>query len=369
MSTGPVVTAEVLTGIGEVVAGTDLAAVVLAAAHRGGVAIGDDDVLVVASKVVAKAEGRSVAATEREAAIGRESLHEVASRTLPQGGVTRVVHTRAGPVLAAAGVDASDVADGTVLLLPADPDASARGLRAGIAGRAGVRPAVVVSDTSGRPWREGVTDFALGAAGLEVLDDRRGSPDASGRILTVTVRAVADQIAALGDLVKDKSAGTPVAVVRGLGRFVTDDDGPGASACVRVGPTDWFRHGHVEAVRTALGEAAVDPPALDPATESVRVRLDRAIAVTLGPARRAGKIADDTGALAVRTDYLAPSRQWQVRISGHGFAVGRASARLEAAAWSEDLVAELVDLEHELPTTLAVYRISASHPTVDRIEP
>jgi coenzyme F420-0:L-glutamate ligase/coenzyme F420-1:gamma-L-glutamate ligase len=331
----PKVSAEVLPGIGEVVAGTDLAAVLLAAAHAGGVEIGDDDVLVVASKVVAKAQGRSAPAADRESAIDRESLHEVASRVLPQGGVTRVVHTRTGPVLAAAGIDASDVPDGTVLLLPADPDASARSLRAGIARHAGVRPAVVVSDTSGRPWREGVTDFALGAAGLEVLDDLRGTVDASGRTLLVTVRAVADEVAALGDLVKGKSAGTPVAVVRGLGRYVTTDDGPGAAACVRVGPTDWFRHGHVEAVRAALGSAVVAPPALDPATEPVGVRLARALEVAL---------SDQVLQAAVSpvSEELASADDWHVQLTGPPYEVGRAGARLEPAAWSEDLTVQLV---------------------------
>ncbi len=347
----PVVTAEVLHGIGEVVEGTDLAALVLAAAHAGGVAIGDDDVLVVASKVVAKAEGRSVPAAAREATIDGESLHEVASRSLPQGGVTRVVYTRTGPVLAAAGIDASDVPDGTVLLLPADPDASARELRAGIARRAGIRPAVVVSDTAGRPWREGVTDFALGTAGLEVLDDRRGTLDGSGRTLLVTVRAVADEVAALGDLVKDKSARTPVAVVRGLGRYVTTDDGPGAAACVRVGPTDWFRHGHVEAVRAALGDAVVAPPALDPATEPVGVRLARALEVALSDDVLQGALADvggpqrlvvESAPVTVASEEPDHADEWRVHVTGPPFEVGRAGARLEPAAWSEDLTARLV---------------------------
>lgn len=327
--TGPVVRAEVLPGIGEVEPGTDLAAVLLAAAAAAGIAIGNDDVLVVASKVVAKAEGRTVAAADREAAITAQSLHEVASRTLPQGGTTRVVQTRSGPVLAAAGIDASDVPDGTVLLLPADPDASARALRAALGERAGVRPGVVVSDTSGRPWREGVTDFALGAAGLQVLDDRRGSTDTSGRELTVTVRAIADEVAALGDLVKDKSAGTPVALVRGLGRFVTDADGPGAAICVRVGAGDWFRHGHVEAVRAALGGPVLAPPSLVPGSEPVRERLDRALATALHPAAGSRPVA-----VTVQPDG---EHGWAVRLEGDAYTLGRVQARLEASAWSEDL--------------------------------
>ncbi len=358
------VSAEALPGIGEVTEGTDLAEVLLAAAAAAGTVIGDDDVLVVASKVVAKAEGRGVPATDREAVIDAQSLHEVASRALPQGGVTRVVHTRTGPVLAAAGVDASDVPDGTVLLLPADPDASARRLRDAIARRAGVRPAVVVSDTSGRPWREGVTDFALGAAGLEVLDDRRGAVDASGRLLTVTVRAVADEVASLGDLVKGKSAGTPVAVVRGLGRYVTRDDGPGAGACVRVGPTDWFRHGHVEAVRAALGGAPVGPPALDPAAEPVADRLTRAVEVARHVEPDGGGKASTTTPLDLSIDSSSDGDHYLVRVAGPAFEAGRTAARLEAAAWSEDLEAVLEERRDGAagtPTTLVVYRISGRH--------
>ncbi len=218
-----------------------------------------------------------------------------------------------------------------------------------------------MSDTSGRPWREGVTDFALGAAGLEVLDDRRGTVDASGRPLTVTVRAIADEVAALGDLVKGKSAGTPVAVVRGLGRHVTAEDGPGAGACVRVGPTDWFRHGHVEAVRAALGGAPVGPPALDPAGEPVAGRLARALAV----ARYDEGVAHEKDSAATTVEVTAPEDDdpdhWTVRVAGPAFTVGRLAGRLEAAAWSEDLLAEPVDrVDSATPaaTTLVVYRVS-----------
>ncbi|MEH3078381.1 MAG: coenzyme F420-0:L-glutamate ligase [Quadrisphaera sp.] len=274
-STPPLPPAEVVAlsvpGLPEVGPGDDLAGLLARACAAAGIALGAEDVVVVASKVVAKAEGRSVPAAMRERALDRESVRLVAERGLPDGRTTRVVQSRSGPVMAAAGIDASDVAEGTVLLLPADPDASARALRTRLralleptlGGRA---PAVVVSDTSGRPWRDGVTDFALGAAGLEVLDDARGRLDRSGRVMEVTVRGVADEVAALADLVKGKAAGTPVAVVRGLGAHVTDDDGDGAARLVRTGPADWFAFGHVEAVRAALGlaEREVAPPAHRP---------------------------------------------------------------------------------------------------------
>jgi coenzyme F420-0:L-glutamate ligase / coenzyme F420-1:gamma-L-glutamate ligase len=151
-------------------------------------------------------------------------------------------------VMAAAGVDASNTDDGTVLLLPADPDASARALCLALRERFGIRLGVVITDTFGRPWREGQTDVALGAAGLRVLDDLRGTRDASGHALQVTQPAVGDEIAAAADLVKGKANGTPVAVIRGLGHLVTDDLDPrGAQALVRGADTDMFSLGTTEA--------------------------------------------------------------------------------------------------------------------------
>ncbi|MFC7511034.1 coenzyme F420-0:L-glutamate ligase [Streptomyces thermocarboxydus] len=118
--------------------------------------------------------------------------------------------------MAAAGVDASNTAPGTVLLLPEDPDASARTIRQGIRDALGVEVGVIVTDTFGRPWRAGLTDVAIGAAGVRVLDDLRGGTDAHGNPLSATIVATADELAAAGDLVKGKAAGLPVAVVRGL---------------------------------------------------------------------------------------------------------------------------------------------------------
>jgi coenzyme F420-0:L-glutamate ligase / coenzyme F420-1:gamma-L-glutamate ligase len=205
--------------------------------------LADGDVVVVTSKVVSKAEGRVLPADDREAAIDAETVRLVASR-----GSTRIVETRLGLVLAAAGVDASNTPPGTVLLLPDDPDASARRIRATLSARHHLRVAVVVSDTLGRPWRLGLTDAAIGVAGLAPLDDHRGRTDPYGNTLEQTVVAVADEIAAAADLVKGKLSGVPAAVVRGLGRLVTDDDGPGAVAIVRPAGEDMFRWGHREVV-------------------------------------------------------------------------------------------------------------------------
>ena len=144
-------------------------------------------------------------------------------------GALRIVRTRHGLVLAAAGVDASNTARGTVLLLPVDPDGSARALRRAIQDRLAVRVAVVITDTAGRAWREGLVDIAIGVAGLAPLDDLRGQVDPYGNELTATITAVADEVAAAAELVKGKFSGVPVAVVRGLGHLVLDADGPGAA--------------------------------------------------------------------------------------------------------------------------------------------
>ena len=228
-----------VVGLPEVTAGADLAELVAAAAPD----LADGDILVVTSKVVSKAEGRTLAAHDREAAIDAETVRVVARR-----GATRIVETRHGLVMAAAGVDTSNTPEGTVVLLPVDPDASARTLRAGLADRLGVNVGVIVSDTFGRPWRTGLTDVAIGVAGLEPLDDHRGRVDGHGNTLEQTVVAVADELAGAADLVKGKLGGIPVAVVRGLGHLVGAGDGPGAVALVRPADEDMFRWGHREVV-------------------------------------------------------------------------------------------------------------------------
>lgn len=248
-------------GMPEVGAGDDLAALLVSALTAAGTALAGGDVVVVTSKVVSKAEGR-VVRMDREEAITAESVRLVARR-----GATRVVETRHGLVLAAAGVDASGVEPGSVVLLPLDPDASARRLRARLRDLAGVVVAVVVSDTAGRPWRTGLTDQAVGVAGLDPTADLRGRDDGYGNVLDSTVTATADEVAAAADLVKGKLARRPVAVVRGLGALVTADDGPGAVALVRPAAEDMFRLGSrdvVPARRTvrSFTAAAVDGAAV-----------------------------------------------------------------------------------------------------------
>lgn len=188
----------------------------------GSLGIRDGDIVVITSKVVAKTEGRTVLASSREDAIRDETVRVVARKQTPRG-LTTISQTEHGLVLAAAGVDASNTEKGTVVLLPVDSDASAARLRDAIEGHFGVRVGVVVTDTMGRPWRLGVTDVAIGAAGVRVLDDFTGKADDYGNTLEMTVVAIADEIAAAVELATGKLSGAPVAVVRGLSTHLTDD--------------------------------------------------------------------------------------------------------------------------------------------------
>jgi coenzyme F420-0:L-glutamate ligase/coenzyme F420-1:gamma-L-glutamate ligase len=244
----------------EVQAGDDLATLLLAAEPD----LQDRDIVVVTSKVVSKAEGRVIRAeggpaareAARQQAIDDETVRVVARRDL-----FRIVETRHGLVLAAAGVDASNTAPDTLVLLPLDPDASARRLRDRIAQLAGVRVAVIVTDTMGRTWRNGLTDQAIGAAGIAAIRDYRGQTDAHGNDLAVTEVAVADQVAGAAELVKGKLGGMPFAVVRGLDYDENDD---GATVLVRPWAEDLFRLGTAEAFEAGRLDALKN---LDPTQE------------------------------------------------------------------------------------------------------
>lgn len=248
----PALTLRGLPGMPEVRAGDDLAALVLAALDRSGEPLADGDVVVVTSKIVSKAEGRVVPGDDREAAIDAETVRVVSEWRTPRGR-TRIVENRQGLVMAAAGVDASNVEKGLVVLLPVDPDASARRLRAALLAHTALRRlGVIVTDTAGRAWRDGVVDLAIGAAGVRVADDLRGGVDGYGNPLEVTVVALADEIASASELVRGKLAGVPVAVVRGLGHLLTDEDGPGARRLIRSSAEDRFRLGTPDAMRAAV---------------------------------------------------------------------------------------------------------------------
>lgn len=245
-----------IEGIPEVEGGDAIGALVCRAAAEAGAALGADDVVVVSQKVVSKAEGRTRDLSEIEpgerahrlaAELGKDArlveliLAETASVVRAERGVL-IVESAQGWICANAGVDGSNVpGSGTVTLLPADADASARRIRAEIRELTAAAPAVVVADSFGRPWRIGLADVAIGCAGLAPLDDWRGRPDRSGQELEATEVAIADEVAAAADLARDKASGTPAVVVRGLGRHVTADDGPGAAPLRRARSEDLFR--------------------------------------------------------------------------------------------------------------------------------
>ena len=239
-----------VAGLPEVRAGDELGAMIAAAAE-----LADGDIVVVAQKVVSKAEGRQrrlaevepgPRASELAASLGKDprlvELILAETERIVRSERVLIVETHSGLICANAGIDSSNVGgDDEVLLLPADPDASARRLRAEIAVATGRRIAVVVSDSFGRPWRVGQTEVAIGCAGLDPVDDWRGRTDRDGRELAATEIAIADQLAAAADLVRDKAAGIPAAIVRGRAELVIADDGPGARALQRAREEDLFR--------------------------------------------------------------------------------------------------------------------------------
>jgi coenzyme F420-0:L-glutamate ligase / coenzyme F420-1:gamma-L-glutamate ligase len=216
----------------------------------------DGDVVVVSQKIVSKAEGRVrllpsvvpgaearrlAAELDKEPALVELILAESREVLRAERGVL-IAETHHGFVCANAGIDSSNLPEAdAVSLLPEDPDASARRIRAEIGAAAGVEAAVVVSDSFGRAWRLGQAEVAIGCAGIAPLDDWRGRADAGGRELEATLIAIADEAAAAADLVRDKASRVPVAIVRGLDRHVTADDGPGATALRRPRREDLFR--------------------------------------------------------------------------------------------------------------------------------
>ncbi len=342
------VTLTPLLGIPEVRQGDDIAALMLTALQHNKIQLLDGDILVISSKVVSKAMGLRAPASAQAEVVLSQTVRIVAERLTPAG-VTRIVESAAGPVMTAAGVDASNTDDQSeVLILPADPDAVAVQIRSGIqdgwvelSGRRALI-GVVLSDTAGRPWRNGQTDFALGASGLRVIDDLRGSTDAGGRMMSVTQRCIADEVAAAADLVKGKATGVAAAHIRGLGHYLhgaagqhgdpTDSEpDSGARDLVRTGRQDWFGYGMVEAVRSALGvepgSAAahqVGIPFIVP--EDSAIRAARALRVALLSCPEVtGKLDGDAITLRAPDD----------------FSLGVAAARTEVALRGERLATTL----------------------------
>ena len=316
-------------GLPNIEAGDDLAALICAR-----FALRDGDVLAVTSKVVSKAEDRVIVSSREEAAEA-ETYRVVARR-----GPTLIARTRTGLVLAAAGVDASNVESGRVVLLPADPDRSAGALRERVAALGGVNVGVVITDTAGRAWRVGQTDIAVGCAGIAPLDDHTGRLDPFGNVLQVTAPAVADEVAAAADLVKGKLAATPVAVLRGapLRLLPGTDHGPGAAALVRALAEDLFGLGTREAVAAAA--ARRDPAALSafPVHRTPIAWLVRQASHGLVSSRASlrPQAADDSGAVLVRgliRGAGAPALEAAVSV---GAAAERLCALAVSAGWAVD---------------------------------
>jgi coenzyme F420-0:L-glutamate ligase/coenzyme F420-1:gamma-L-glutamate ligase len=243
-----------IVGMPDVSEGQDLTSLIVAAAPP----LQPDDVVVVTQKVVSKAEGRVVGG-DKDEWVAREARRIVARRD-----DLVIAETRHGFVCASAGVDESNVGRGLVSLLPEDPDGSAARIREGLHRRTGLRPAVVISDTFGRPWRRGVVNVAIGSAGFPALVDLRGTPDRYGRPLEVTVVALADEVAAAAGLVMGKAQGVPVAVVRGLHR---EDSTGGAAELIRPPEEDLFRYAPLMAIESRrtireFGEGPIPRPVL-----------------------------------------------------------------------------------------------------------
>lgn len=299
-----------VVGLPEVAAGTDLAALI-----GDATVLLDGDVISVTSKIVSKAEGRILTGTTREEAIDAELVRVVAQR-----GETRIVQTRHGLVMAAAGTDTSNTAPGTILLLPLDPDASARTLREALHERYDVNVGVVITDTLGRPWRSGQIDLAIGAAGVTVIEDLRGSADTHGNTLAVTLPAIADEIAAASDLVKGKADGIPVAVLRGLADVVlpAGEHGPGAEALVRDAESDLFSLGTRESALAALFDRVppTGPRPLEPALWRRLLRPDDGLHIEVD-----GGTATVFGADPIAVGQLAERLAVLLHAEGYGVSV------------------------------------------------
>ena len=394
------VTLTPLLGFPEVSEGDDVAEIILTVLQHQGIRLLDGDILVVSSKVVSKAMGLRAPAGAQAEVVLSQTVRIVAERMTPAG-PTRIVESVAGPVMTAAGVDASNTANELILLLlPQDPDTVAAqiqgALQSGWLARSG-SPAltgVILSDTAGRPWRMGQTDFALGSSGIQVMDDLRGSADANGRLLSVTERCVADEIAAAADLVKGKTAGIPCAHVRGLGKYVrrgnlvphelvphgsipdesitdesmpgapapddsitdesaADEPGPDAKSLIRTGPQDWFGYGMVEAVRAALGVE----PGSEAATAVGIPFLTREPAPTR--ATRALRVA-----LLTCPDVVASLHDGTISLVGpDDFTLGVAATRTEVALRGEGLTATMT----RVPAPTSSSSPAQESPTSERV--
>ncbi|KWV30043.1 coenzyme F420-0:L-glutamate ligase [Micromonospora rifamycinica] len=362
-------------GIGDVTEGDDLAVLIGTAAPW----LRDGDVLVVTSKIVSKAEGRLVdvpADGPERLAARDEVLAAETARVVATRGQTRIVQTHHGFVMASAGIDASNVDKTRLVLLPVDPDASARSLRAALRDRYRIDVAVIISDTMGRPWRNGLTDVALGVAGMPAIRDHRGEVDPYGNELQLTQMAVVDELAGAGELIKGKCDQVPVAVVRGylpatspptdggpahpptegsgrddLPAVRLVDDGVGAAALVRESALDLFSLGTAEATAAGLRAAATlaDGPGAAPVDPAAVDRAIAAVAGVVAPGTSFTPVTDDE----VRAGLAATVDGWPAGATG--LVLGAAPTPVD----QPDLVRFGADL-HRLRIALAAEGIGSA---------
>lgn len=355
-----------IEGLPEIQPGDDLAGVLLPGLRAA--AVTEGDIVVVTSKIVSKAEGRLVPGTDRADAVARETVRVVARRD-----DMVIAETRHGFVCANAGVDASNLAEGVLALLPEDPDGSAALLRAALASALGVtRLGVVITDTFGRAWRTGLVNVAIGCAGLPAVVDLRGRTDHLGQVLDATVVAYADEIAAASGLVMGKDARVPVAVVRGLAP-PDAPDGP-ASDLIRPADEDLFRESPLEALRAVRSGADLDPGevpgsmleeavataiALDtPLPNGLRFTVvtssggRRALAAVLSAAPRgaAAWIVISAARGALPTDLGAVAERLRLALQAQGLGASRVAVMGDA----EDAVRELAGCEPRVTIVGAV---------------
>jgi coenzyme F420-0:L-glutamate ligase/coenzyme F420-1:gamma-L-glutamate ligase len=360
-----------VTGIERIEPGADLAAIIAIAAPW----LRDGDVVVVTSKIVSKAEGRLVEVPvdgpEREA-VRAAALRAETARIVARRGPTTIVATHHGFVMAAAGIDASNVDPSRLVLLPKDPDASARALRSALAERYGRNVAVVISDTMGRPWRLGLADVALGAAGIDPLVDHRGLRDSYGNELQLTVTAVVDELAAAADLVKGKLNEVPVAVVRGYLTQPPAADGPGVAALVRDSASDMFTLGTAEARAAGMADVArlpiYAPFAPGQSSDGVRIADDRPDPQTLADALVGLPLAPST---VVRLVVTRGASTLIVRCSAVreptplvalGMDVQRLRSALHAAGLLTSIASVDFDDDEESPTDTESVAIAVAAP-------
>lgn len=340
-------------GIGEIGQGDHLDQVLVPALRAAQVR--DGDVLCISTKIVSKALGLVVDAGQRDRAVEDSSVRIVARR-LHTHRVTTIAQIPSGPVMAAAGVDSSN-APGGPLLLPADPDACAAELHRALQDALGLRLAVVLTDTSSRVWRVGVGDIALGAAGLRSLQDLRGSVDGSGKSLSVTVRNLADEVAAAADLVKGKSSRVPVALVRGLADHVVDAESQvPARALSRTGGEDWFRRPSLESVWQAMGVPVDREPVARMSPEPAHERIARALDVALIERTDPSAVPASADECSVaqpgaRARLVAPDRI-EVHPAGtepaHWIAAGALAERIRTALGAESIASALPDIRIQI---------------------